>query len=105
MGFYLFALWECLGSTKGDVGYASELAGCSDWTSAPMGVGVGPVLLDVAYLMWLVWLEQNRRTFQEVYHGASWLESRLLVVLYSWMERNVDPNTFVFLDFLDDVIG
>lgn len=62
-------------------------------------------LLALFCLMWLVWLEWNRCTFLEVSHGVSWLENRLLVVMYSWLEGRVDPDLFVFLDFLDEVMG
>ncbi|CAL5347207.1 unnamed protein product [Camellia sinensis] len=54
-------------------------------------------------LMWLVWLERNRRTFQEIPRTISWLESRLLV-LYSWLELEIDPDMSGFLEFLDEVI-
>lgn len=43
--------------------------------------------------------------FQDIQHTVSWLESRLLVVLYSWLELKIDPDMFGFLEFLDEVIG
>lgn len=52
-----------------------------------------------------MWLERNRRTFEDVSHFMFWLQSRLLMVLYSWFEHNVDPDMFSFLAFLEDVIG
>lgn len=55
--------------------------------------------------MWLVWLEHNRRTFQDIQRNVSWIESRLLVVLYGWLEMKIDPDMFSFLEFLDGVIG
>lgn len=56
-------------------------------------------------LMWLVWLERNRRIFQELERSMSWLKDWFLVTLYSWLECKVNPDIFSFLDFMDDVIG
>lgn len=51
MGFYLFALWDCLGLTKKGIGYTLGLVGCSDWASTSVGVAVGAIMFDVACLV------------------------------------------------------
>ncbi|GMP71099.1 hypothetical protein CsSME_00029647 [Camellia sinensis var. sinensis] len=56
-------------------------------------------------LLWLVWSERNRRVFQDKCHSVSWLESRLLMVLHSWVKGTVDPNVLVFVDFVEDLIS
>ena len=69
------------------------------------GGGERAWLLTPFCLMWLLWLERNRRTFLAVSHSVSWLQSRLSLVLYNWLEGRVDLDLFTFLDFLDEVIG
>ncbi|XP_028125322.1 uncharacterized protein LOC114322241 [Camellia sinensis] len=56
-------------------------------------------LLAAHCLMWIIWLERNRRVFHGVAHSISWLERRLLIVLYSW----VDPDVLAFVDFVEDL--
>lgn len=53
-------------------------------------------------LFWLIWLERDRRVFQDLSHSALWLESRLLLVLYSWVKGLVDPDVLIFVDFVED---
>ncbi|CAL5413350.1 unnamed protein product [Camellia sinensis] len=49
-------------------------------------------------LMWLVWLERNRRTFQEIPRTISWLESCLLNMIEELISRGqqVDAVHFTF---------
>lgn len=61
--------------------------------------------LALLSLMWLIWLERNRRIFQEVVRSVYWLELRFLHVLCGWVSVQVDPDLFTFLGFLDDMIG
>ena len=51
--------------------------------------------------MWLIWLERNRRTFQDVVVPVHRLKSALLSILLSWVSGRVDPELNVFLDFID----
>ncbi|GMP88024.1 hypothetical protein CsSME_00040164 [Camellia sinensis var. sinensis] len=55
-------------------------------------------------ILWLVWLEQNRRIFPRVSHSVPWLERRLLTVLHSWVTSSFDPNVLAFVDFVEDLI-
>ena len=48
-------------------------------------------------LMWLIWLERNRRTFQDVSMPVFRLKSTLL----SWVSGRVEPDLSFFLDFID----
>ena len=41
----------------------------------------------------------------EITHSVSWLENRLLLTLCTWMESRADPDIFVFIDFMDKIIG
>ena len=52
-------------------------------------------------LMWLIWLERNRRTFQDVFMPVSRLKSTLLSILLSWVSGRVEPDLDFFLDFID----
>lgn len=60
-------------------------------------------LLASHCLIWMIWLERNRRVFQGVAHSISWLERRLLIVLYSWVTGLVDPDVLAFVDFVEDL--
>ncbi|KAI8026313.1 hypothetical protein LOK49_LG02G00101 [Camellia lanceoleosa] len=76
------------------------------WRGARVGRSRRRVwLLVPSCLLWLVWLERNRRIFQGLQRSVLWLEDRFLVTLYSWLQCKVDPDIFSFLDFLDDVLG
>ena len=52
-------------------------------------------------LLWLLWLERNRRTFQNLCCTVANLKSRFLFILRSWLTCQVSPDLFSFLDFLD----
>ncbi|KAL7230154.1 hypothetical protein ACSBR2_008644 [Camellia fascicularis] len=60
-------------------------------------------LLASHCIVWLVWLERNRRVFQGVSHSVPWLERRLLVVLHSWLTCSVDPDVLAFVDVVQDL--
>ena len=51
--------------------------------------------------MWLVWLEQNNHTFEEVDESVTRLKSRFLG--YSWLFFDVSPEMLAFLDFVDSL--
>ena len=55
-------------------------------------------------LMWSIWLERNKRTFQDVACSVVSLKSRLLSVLLSWVSGRVDPDLYSFLNSLDDLV-
>ncbi|GMP72532.1 hypothetical protein CsSME_00030528 [Camellia sinensis var. sinensis] len=55
-------------------------------------------------ILWLVWLERNRRVFQGLSHSVLWLERRLLTILYGWVTRSVDPDVLAFVEFVEDLI-
>ena len=54
-------------------------------------------------LMWSIWLERNRRMFQNVSILIFCLKSRFLAILLSWILGIVDPNVYSFLDSLADL--
>ena len=56
-------------------------------------------------LMWLIWLERNRRTFQDVSLPVNRLKSALLSILLSWVSGRVEPDLSFFLDFVDGLAG
>ena len=56
-------------------------------------------------LMWLLWLERNRRTFGDVAIPTSRLKSLFLSILISWVTGRVDLDLSFFLDFIDDLVG
>lgn len=60
-------------------------------------------LLSSHCIVWLVWLERNRRVFQGVSRSVPWLERRLLVVLHSWLTGSVDLDVLAFVDFVEDL--
>ena len=55
-------------------------------------------------LMWSIWLERNRRTFQDIACSVVCLKSRLLSVLLSWVSGRVDPDLYSFLDSVDELV-
>lgn len=59
-------------------------------------------LLASQCLLWLVWLERNRRVFQNISQSFLWLESRLFLLLHSWITGAVDPNVLTFVHFVED---
>ncbi|XP_028127279.1 uncharacterized protein LOC114323799 [Camellia sinensis] len=61
-------------------------------------------ILALRYLLWLIWLERNRRVFHGVAHSITWLERCLLTVLYSWVTGLVDPDVLAFTDFVENLI-
>ena len=56
-------------------------------------------------LMWLIWLERNRRTFQDTTVLVSQLKSRFVSILLSWVFGRVEPDVSSFLNFIDDLVG
>ena len=56
-------------------------------------------------LMWLIWLERNRRTFQDVSVSVTRLKSSFLSILLSWVCGRVEPDITFFLDFVDGLGG
>lgn len=45
------------------------------------------------------------RVFQDVCHSFIWLESRLLLVLHSWVMGSIDPDVLTFVDFVKNLIS
>ncbi|XP_028052432.1 uncharacterized protein LOC114256937 [Camellia sinensis] len=62
-------------------------------------------ILALHCLLWLIWLERNKRVFHGVAHSITWLERRLLTVLYSWVIGLVDPDVLAFTDFVENLIS
>ena len=56
-------------------------------------------------LMWLIWLEWNRPTFQDLSVSVVRLKSGFLAFLLFWVSGLVDPDLFSFLDFIDSLAG
>ncbi|XP_028058403.1 uncharacterized protein LOC114262245 [Camellia sinensis] len=54
-------------------------------------------------LMWLMWLERNRRVFLEELRLAVWLERHLLLVVHSWLTLTVDSAVLSFVEFVEDL--
>ena len=50
-------------------------------------------------LMWILWLERNRRTFQDSAVSIIRLKSWFLSILLSWVSSRVEPDLSFFLDF------
>ena len=56
-------------------------------------------------LMWTIWLERNRRTFQDVAISVMRLKSRFLTILLSWVSGRVAPDLNSFLDSFDSLLA
>ena len=56
-------------------------------------------------LMWLIWLERNRRTFEDVREFVIRLKGKFLAVLHFWDSGLTSPDACLFLDFLDKLAG
>ena len=52
-------------------------------------------------LMWTIWLERNRRTFQDVAISVMRLKNMFLAILLSWVSGRVNLDVYSFLDSLD----
>ena len=53
--------------------------------------------------MWLIWLERNRRTFEDIGDSVTRLKGKLLTVLHFWDSGVVSPDALSILDFLDSL--
>ena len=51
--------------------------------------------------MWLIWLERNRRTFEDIGDSIVRLKGKLLAVLYFWDSRVSSPDALSLIEFLD----
>ena len=85
-GSVALMLWSWSG---GRVGKRRQKA----WTFAPF------------CLMWLIWLERNRRVFRDTAVPVFRLKSRFLSILLSWVSGRVKPDVSFFLDFIDVLAG
>ena len=54
-------------------------------------------------LLWLLWLERNRRTFQDLFCTVGNLKSHFLLILCVWVSGQVSPDLIYFLDFIDSL--
>ena len=52
-------------------------------------------------LMWLIWLERNRRTFEDIRESICRLKGKFLEVLHFWDSGLISPDAWLFLDFVD----
>ena len=52
-------------------------------------------------IMWLIWLERNRRTFEDVSETIVRLKGKLLAVLLFWDPGISSPDACSFIEFLD----
>ena len=52
-------------------------------------------------IMWLIWLERNRRTFEDVLEFVVRLKGKFLAVLNFWDSEITSSNACSFLEFLD----
>ena len=52
-------------------------------------------------LMWTIWLERNRRTFQDVAISVMRLKNMFLAILLSWVSGRVNLDVYSFLDSFD----
>lgn len=53
-------------------------------------------LLAPLCLIWLVWLERNRQTFEGLAALVPCLKNKLLIVLHRWVSGTVDLDVFAF---------
>lgn len=100
VGACFFSVWRGVGATQASSGCAWLLGGVVELGSA----GGEPGLASLC-LMWLFWLERNRRVFQGRAQSIIQLQSCFCGVSCSWVSGQVDPNLFVALDFVDDLVG
>ena len=52
-------------------------------------------------LMWLIWLERNRRTFEDVRESVIRLKGNFLAILLFWDSGISSPDASLFLEFLE----
>ena len=52
-------------------------------------------------LMWLIWLERNRRTFEDLSESVIRLKGNFLAILHFWDSGLVSPDAWSFLEFLE----
>ena len=51
--------------------------------------------------MWLIWLERNRRTFEDTGNSVPALKSQFLAVIHFWNSGVSSPDACSLLEFLD----
>ena len=51
--------------------------------------------------MWLIWLERNRRNFEDTKLSFIVMKGRLLAVFQYWDSGVASPDACLFIDFLD----
>ena len=56
-------------------------------------------------LMWLLWLEQNMRTFEDIKESVLRLKGKFLAILLFWDLGLTSPDVGSYLEFLDKLAG
>ena len=50
-------------------------------------------------LLWLIWLERNRRMFYDIRESTIRLKGKFLTILHFWESGVISSDAWVFLDF------